>query len=70
MTRPLRLIHRLSSLALAAGVMVWLAQAAVAAAKSDGTWFGYGQSVGDAWDIAEVEGDPLRLSVRRKGAAP
>ncbi len=41
----------------------------IAAAKSERPWFAANPSATNTWDIAQVEDDPLIVSIRRKGTA-
>jgi ABC-type uncharacterized transport system substrate-binding protein len=63
------LFHRVTPLALAAGLIFGAAEGG-AAVDTERAWFGYGQSAGTAWNIVEAAGDPLKISISRKGGAP
>ena len=61
----LKVSFRFIRAALAIMLLSSFVQQAAAETAPRGAWFDYGKSAGDAWSFAEVDGDPLRISIRR-----
>ncbi|MFQ5775320.1 MAG: ABC transporter substrate-binding protein [Kiloniellaceae bacterium] len=65
-SRPVNLLSLLSLLSVTVGLAVFLGRVSAAAEPAYWTWFKYGEGVTETWQISEVEGDPLRVSIRSK----
>ena len=60
----------IAGIAGAIGIAALIASTSSASAAVYDEWFRYGQEAAESWDFHEVNGDPNRVEIRRKGSGP